>query len=146
LDSITIGKTNIDLPDTDNAIFDPSYFGIYMPQLAFNSLSNFLNSLFVEFKNPENDQGICNGAVKGLCEFNKTCDDVKRIIYALDYNSSIDLLVDSDLGNNEFSLEFDKNMMLISDPDGSEKCRLPFAELSLESSEKKHLVIGSFAL
>jgi len=37
-------------------------------------------------------------------------------------------------------------MMLISDPDGSEKCRLPFAELSLESSEKKHLVIGSFAL
>lgn len=141
--SITIGKTNIDLPDTDNAIFDPSYFGIYMPQLAFNSLSNFLNSLFVEFKNPDNDQGICNGAVKGLCEFNKTCEDVKRIIYALDYNSSINLLGD---GDNDYTLEFDKNMMLISDPDGSEKCRLPFAELSSESSEKKHLVIGSFAL
>tara|TARA_B110000285_G_C14933219_1_gene518330 strand:+ start:343 stop:774 length:432 start_codon:yes stop_codon:yes gene_type:complete len=143
LGSITIGKTNIDLPDTDNAIFDPSYFGIYMPQLAFNSLSNFLNSLFVEFKNPDNDQGICNGAVKGLCEFNKTCEDVKRIIYALDYNSSINLLGD---GDNDYTLEFDKNMMLISDPDGSEKCRLPFAELSSESSEKKHLVIGSFAL
>ena len=141
--SITIGKTNIDLPDTDNAIFDPSYFGIYMPQIAFNSLSNFLNSLFVEFKNPDNDQGICNGAVKGLCEFNKTCEDVKRIIYALDYNSSINLLGD---GDNDYTLEFDKNMMLISDPDGSEKCRLPFAELSFESSEKKHLVIGSFAL
>ena len=141
--SITIGKTNIDLPDTDNAIFDPSYFGIYMPQIAFNSLSNFLNSLFVEFKNPDNDQGICNGAVKGLCEFNKTCEDVKRIIYALDYNSSINLLGD---GDNDYTLEFDKNMMLISDPDGSEKCRLPFAELSSESSEKKHLVIGSFAL
>ena len=50
------------------------------------------------------------------------------------------------LGDNNYELSFDKSMMLISDPDGGKKCRLPFVELNDENSEKKHVVLGSFVL
>lgn len=35
-------------------------------------------------------------------------------------------------GDVEFYLEFEQEMMLISDPDNADKCRLPFAALSDE--------------
>lgn len=64
-------------------------------------------------------------------------------MYGKDYNLGIKL---KGMGDIEFPIEFNETQMLVASPDGNNTCRLPFAELSEESSENKHMVLGSFVL
>ena len=45
-----------------------------------------------------------------------------------------------------YPLEFEKEMMLVPDPFDKSNCRLPFASFNDDSSQHKHMILGSFVL